>query len=127
MASLRAPQYDRSGRSVACQKRRHCFIMKVSMFRLALLGFCFAGAVLAQGGTAWALAWSDEFNRPAGAPPDPANWNYDVGGGGWGNGEAQIYTNFPQNVFQDGNGNLVIRALRDALGNYTSARLQTGN
>ena len=30
------------------------------------------------------------------------------------------------NAFQDGNGNLVIRAIKDAQGNYTSARLQTG-
>ena len=53
-------------------------------------------------------------------------WNYDLGGGGWGNGEAETYTNSPDNVFQDGKGNLVIRAIRDASGNYTSARLQTG-
>ena len=29
-------------------------------------------------------------------------------------------------VFQDGQGNLVIRAIRDSSGNFTSARLQTG-
>jgi len=76
--------------------------------------------------TAWKLVWSDEFNGPAGSPPDPTKWNYDLGGGGWGNGEAETYTNSPNNVFQDGKGNLVIRAIRDASGNYTSARLQTG-
>ena len=74
----------------------------------------------------WKLVWSDEFNGPAGTLPDPANWNYDLGGGGWGNGEAETYTNSSNNVFQDGKGNLVIRAKRDASGNYTSARLQTG-
>src|SRR6266853_735844 len=77
--------------------------------------------------TNWKLVWSDEFNDPAGTPPDPAKWNFDLGGGGWGNGEAEIYTNSPNNVFQDGHGNLVIRAIRDASGNYTSARLQTGS
>jgi glucosylceramidase len=76
--------------------------------------------------TGWKLVWSDEFNGAAGTPPDPTKWNYDLGGGGWGNGEAETYTNSPNNVFQDGNGNLVIRAIRDASGNYTSARLQTG-
>jgi hypothetical protein len=45
---------------------------------------------------------------------------------GWGNGEVETYTNSPHNVFQDGQGNLVIRAIRDATGNYTSTRLQTG-
>jgi uncharacterized protein (TIGR03437 family) len=83
-----------------------------------------AASALAQ--TAWQLVWSDEFNGPAGLPPDPTMWNYDLGGGGWGNGEAETYTNSPNNVFQDGNGNLVIRAIRDSSGNYTSARLQTG-
>jgi len=31
----------------------------------------------------WTQAWSDEFNGPAGSSPDPTNWTYDVGGGGW--------------------------------------------
>jgi uncharacterized protein (TIGR03437 family) len=74
----------------------------------------------------WQLVWSDEFNGAAGSAPNPANWNFDLGGGGWGNGEAETYTNSPNNVFQDGNGNLVIRAIKDAQGSYTSARLQTG-
>jgi hypothetical protein len=53
----------------------------------------------------WQLVWSDEFNGAAGTPPDPANWNFDLGGGGWGNGEAETYTNSASNVFQDGKGN----------------------
>ena len=83
-------------------------------------------AASAPAQTAWKLVWSDEFNGPAGSPPDPTKWNYDLGDGGWGNGEAETYTNSPNNVFQDGHGNLVIRAIRDSSGNYTSARLQTG-
>src|SRR5579872_4233167 len=82
---------------------------------------------LAQSTQGWKLVWSDEFNGPAGSPPDPKNWNYDLGGGGRRNGETETYTNSPQNDFQDGNGNLVIRAIRDSSGNYTSARLQTGS
>lgn len=83
-------------------------------------------AAWAQTTSGWKLVWSDEFNGPAGSAPDPSKWNYDLGGGGWGNGEAETYTSSPQNVFQDGKGNLVIRAIRDSSGNYTSARLQTG-
>jgi uncharacterized protein (TIGR03437 family) len=75
----------------------------------------------------WQLAWSDEFNQAAGTPPDPTKWNFDLGGGGWGNAELENYTNSTANAFQDGNGNLVIRAIRDSNGNYTSARLQTGS
>ena len=77
--------------------------------------------------TGWQLVWSDEFNGAAGTPPDPNHWNYDLGDGGWGNHELETYTNSTNNAFQDGNGNLVIRAIRDSNGNYTSARLQTGS
>src|ERR1035438_2040418 len=92
----------------------------------ALLAATSAPAQTAPAQTSWQLVWSDEFNGPAGSQPDPKNWNYDLGGGGWGNGEAETYTNSPNNVFQDGQGNLVIRAIRDSSGNFTSARLQTG-
>jgi beta-glucanase (GH16 family) len=79
------------------------------------------------GSPEWPLVWSDEFNGPAGAPPDPYKWTYDLGGGGWGNGELETYTDDPQNVFQDGQGRLVIRAIKTASGGYTSARLKTQN
>jgi uncharacterized protein (TIGR03437 family) len=85
-----------------------------------------AATVNAQTPNGWKLVWSDEFNQPSGSPPNPANWNFDLGGGGWGNGEAEVYTNSITNAFQDGNGNLIIRAIKDSSGNYTSARLQTG-
>jgi uncharacterized protein (TIGR03437 family) len=83
-------------------------------------------ATAAQAQIAWQLVWSDEFNGAAGTLPNPQNWNYDLGGGGWGNNELENYTNSPNNVFQDGQGNLIIQAIRDASGNFTSARLQTG-
>jgi len=95
------------------------------------IAFVAALAVLTAAGqttAGWKLVWSDEFNAAAGTPPGPLNWNYDLGNNnGWGNGELESYTSSPNNVFQDGKGNLVIRAIRDAAGNYTSARLQTGS
>lgn len=42
------------------------------------------------------LVWSDEFDVDG--APNPANWTYDLGAGGWGNGEAQSYTDAPENV-----------------------------
>ena len=42
------------------------------------------------------LIWADEFNVDG--IPDPANWDYDLGGGGFGNGESQFYTQDPENV-----------------------------
>ncbi len=74
----------------------------------------------------WQLTWSDEFNGTAGALPDPAKWTFDLGtgNGGWGNQELQSYTNSPDNVSMDGQGNLVITARR--AGNaFTSARIKT--
>jgi Glycosyl hydrolases family 16 len=57
--------------------------------------------------------FQDEFDGPAGSPPDPARWGYDLGGGGWGNDELQVYTDARANVFQDGRSHLVIRATRE--------------
>ena len=69
------------------------------------------------------LVWSDEFD---GDVIDPANWTYDIGGWGWGNGEAQYYTDRPRNArVQD--GILIIEAHFERFENayYTSARLKT--
>ena len=93
---------------------------------VAWILFLIAAAAAAQTSTGWQLVWSDEFNGAAGMAPDKGKWNFDLGGGGWGNGELEVYTSSTNNAFQDGNGNLVIRAIKDAQGNYTSARLQTG-
>lgn len=72
------------------------------------------------------LRWADEFDLPDGSPPDPAKWNYSVGGHGWGNGELQYYTDRLENARIE-NGMLVIKAMEeDYLGrHYTSARLNT--
>ncbi|MEM7573060.1 MAG: glycoside hydrolase family 16 protein [Bacteroidota bacterium] len=79
----------------------------------------------------WTLVWSDEFEGAAGQAPDPNNWAYDIGTGinGWGNQETQYYTDRPENVSLDGNGNLVITALRETFGgaSYTSGRINTKN
>jgi len=72
------------------------------------------------------LIWSEEFST-AGAP-DPAKWGYDIGTGsnGWGNNEAQYYTNRAENVTVS-NGTLKITARKETFSgsNYTSARILT--
>ncbi len=77
----------------------------------------------------WQLTWSDEFNGAAGDLPDASKWSYDIGTGnnGWGNNELEYYTNRPQNISMDGNGNLVITAIKESFqsSNYTSARIKT--
>ena len=70
------------------------------------------------------LVWADEFDGHE--PPNDSKWDYDLGGGGWGNNELQHYTDRSENVYLL-NGNLVIEARREKYeGNeYTSARLVT--
>ncbi|HUS42574.1 MAG TPA: glycoside hydrolase family 16 protein, partial [Ilumatobacteraceae bacterium] len=69
------------------------------------------------------LVWSDEFDGDA---IDLANWTYDIGGWGWGNGEAQYYTDRPENARTE-NGLLVIELREEEFDGsfYTSARLKT--
>jgi beta-glucanase (GH16 family) len=71
----------------------------------------------------WVLVWQDEFD---GDVLDPAQWTYDLGGGGWGNNELEYYTNRPENARLE-NGFLILeaRAEKYLYRNYTSARLKT--
>ncbi|SEE37657.1 Beta-glucanase, GH16 family [Rhodococcus jostii] len=72
----------------------------------------------------YTMIGSDEFDGPAGAAPNPLFWGYDLGGGGWGNNEKQVYTDSRQNSRLDGSGRLVVEARRNGAG-FTSARLVT--
>jgi beta-glucanase (GH16 family) len=65
------------------------------------------------------LVWSDEFT--SGIGPD---WNFETGGGGWGNNEKEYYQAANASV---SNGSLVITARKQTVGSnpYTSARMNT--
>lgn len=71
------------------------------------------------------LIWSDEFNKKG--LPDSSKWNYDVGGHGFGNEEAQFYTKDRLENARMENGNLIIEARKEnwEQSKYTSARLLT--
>jgi beta-glucanase (GH16 family) len=78
------------------------------------------------------LVWSDEFNGPSGAPPDPHKWQLQTGGNGWGNQELEYYTARSRNASLDGAGHLAITAHAETYTGadgttrgYTSARMQT--
>ncbi len=87
----------------------------------------------------WVLAWSDEFDGASGAGIDPAKWRYDTGDGcsegicGWGNGERQHYTDSPDNISLNGQGQLMIVARQAPSGltchygpcKYTSGKINT--
>lgn len=112
--------------------RRRLFSRKVAMF-VAMLLIVSLSAVLtfapsnhtpkAHAAT-WTQVWSDEFNGSAGTGVNTSNWIYDTGTG-FGTGEIETMTNSTANVYQDGNGHLVIKALRDSNGNWTSGRIET--
>jgi beta-glucanase (GH16 family) len=88
------------------------------------------------------LLWKQEFTGKSGTKPNSKIFNYDMGGGGWGNNEHQAYTNY--NAVLNGAGQLNINLKRitpdlddlyemcpiDTPGNaceFESSRLQTKN
>ncbi|GAA3273906.1 discoidin domain-containing protein [Dactylosporangium vinaceum] len=75
------------------------------------------------------LTWSDEFGGAAGTGVSTGTWKYDTGPGStFGTGEIETMTNSTANVFQDGAGHLVLRALHsgtDPRAGWTSGRIET--
>ena len=67
--------------------------------------------------------WQDDFST--GTAPDPSKWNFEVGGGGWGNNELQYYT--PGANSSIAGGNLIITAKKENVSGreYTSSRMIT--
>jgi beta-glucanase (GH16 family) len=92
-----------------------------ALLRCVPLGVLALAAPAARAQT-WSLVWSDEFNGPS---VDRNNWNFETGGGGWGNNELEYYSNGNNASIQ--NGALVIEARRENVGgmSYTSSRMTT--
>jgi beta-glucanase (GH16 family) len=69
------------------------------------------------------LGWSDEFDYSGLA--DEKKWSYDIGGNGWGNNEAQYYTDSRLKNSEVKDGYLYINAVKEDFEGkkYTSARL----
>ncbi|MFI5909967.1 ricin-type beta-trefoil lectin domain protein [Dactylosporangium sp. NPDC051541] len=80
-----------------------------------------------------AVVWNEDFSGASGQGVDASKWNFDTGGGGFGNSELEYYNSGTSNVFQDGQGHLVIEARRESGGRtcwygtcqWTSGRIQT--
>jgi beta-glucanase (GH16 family) len=79
----------------------------------------------------YTLVFSDDFTGAAWANPDTSKWQYATGHGypggaaNWGTGEVENMTAGNANSHLDGHGALGIKPIRDAAGNWTSARLET--
>ena len=109
----------RFGRQVLGESLRVRGAARLGLWVLVVLAFSLR--LRAQN---WVLVWSDEFDGPAGSGPDPNNWTYDIGTG-FGTGEIEHMTDSRDNSYLDGNGNLVIKAIKEAGGRITSARIKT--
>ncbi|WP_329241716.1 glycoside hydrolase family 16 protein [Streptomyces sp. NBC_01478] len=90
-----------------------------------------ASAAVPGAPAGWTTVFSDDFNGSSGSALNRADWLYDLGTGypggaaNWGTGEIESATDSTNNVYQDGQGHLVIRALRDGSGHWTSGRIET--
>ena len=71
----------------------------------------------------YTTVFSDSFAGAAGSAPSSANWFYDIGTG-YGTGEVENTTNSTSNVYLDGNGHLVLKAINNG-GTWTSARIES--
>jgi beta-glucanase (GH16 family) len=75
------------------------------------------------------LTWSDDFTGAAGSGLNTGLWRYDTGpGSSFGTGEIETMTSSTANVFQDGAGHLVLRALHSGSNpgtGWTSGRVET--
>lgn len=107
---------------------RKCSFTVFAAFAFLLLTSCKKGfsqpessAGLASAAATYQLVWSDEFDSSA---VNADNWNFETGGGGWGNNEQEYYQAANASV---ANGNLVIMAKKQRVqaNEYTSARMTT--
>ena len=111
--------------------RRRCVLTT-----LALLAGCLTSVmVTALGGVparadtvppppaGWTTVFGDNFAGASGSAPSSANWFYDIGTG-FGTGETEQTTNSTSNVYLDGSGHLVLKAI-DNGGTWTSGRIES--
>ena len=76
-----------------------------------------------QSNAQWTLIWNDEFD---GNTLDNSKWTKDIGGNGWGNNEAQYYTDSPTNFsIANGEATFTARAEQFSTNQYTSAKITT--
>jgi hypothetical protein len=121
------------------QWRRSPF-RKVALFLVCALtlSLCVALASISSGATpkahaaTWTQIWGDEFNGAANTGVNTSNWLYDTGIGygcsgcpaNWGTGEVETMTSSTSNVYQDGSGHLVVKAIKSG-STWTSGRIET--
>lgn len=102
-----------------------------ALVALAAVGASLSASAAVPTPSGWTTVFSDDFTGAAGSRLDTSKWLYDIGHGypggapNWGTGEIAYMTDSTNNVYQDGNGRLAIKPIRDAAGNWTSGRIET--
>lgn len=106
--------------TVMTKARRYMMLPFLSLFLLTVAGHGFS---LPEPG--WVLVWADEFAGEG--LPSPDYWTFETEGNqwGWGNNEAQFYTDRRLANARVEEGRLIITALKETMGGkeYTSARI----
>jgi hypothetical protein len=96
---------------------------------VSVVATALAGAPAARADTVppppsgWTTVFGDNFAGAAGSAPASSNWFYDIGTG-YGTGETEHTTNSTSNVYLDGNGHLVLKAINNG-GTWTSGRIES--
>src|SRR5258708_16703501 len=125
--------YDNGPATPACAARQRpmavlavvCALLGTALVAgIGLAGPAFATTVPPPP-SGWTTVFSDGFSGAAGSPVSSANWKYDTGpGSSFGTGEIETMTSSTNNVYLDGSGHLVIKAIGSG-GSWTSGRIQT--
>jgi hypothetical protein len=131
MSDLKWREHASSGRRRLGSRLRAGFtaLLLAAGCLTAIVVATLATAPAALAGTApappagWSTVFSDNFAGSAGSAPSAANWFYDIGTG-YGTGEIENTTNSTSNVYLDGNGDLVLKAI-DTNGTWTSGRIES--
>src|ERR1700677_2341019 len=131
MSDLKWRQHASSGRRRLGSRLRAGFtaLLLAAGCLTAIVVATLAVAPAALAGTApappagWSTMFTDNFAGSAGSAPSAANWFYDIGTG-YGTGEIENTTNSTSNVYLDGNGDLVLKAI-DNGGTWTAGRIES--
>jgi beta-glucanase (GH16 family) len=103
---------------------------------IAALGLAPAAlAAVPAAPSGFTTTWSDDFAGASGTGVSSSNWLYDTGtcypgcpAANWGTGEVESMSTSTANVFQNGSGQLVIKAIHsgsNATAGWTSGRIET--
>lgn len=88
-----------------------------------------ASATVPAAPAGFTTTWSDDFSGAANTGVPTGSWKYDTGAGdSFGTGEIETMANSTSNVYEDGGGHLVLKALHsgtDPNAGWTSGRIET--